>query len=75
MSDYIKSVGTRAEVLHGTAAHTSGGLKKDDLKYNRWGRIVSKRASARAHKTFKHVSKKFKAQPLFKKLKHKTRRA
>ena len=41
-----RAVGTRAEVMHGTAHHTSGGLKQSDLKYNRWGRIVSKAASA-----------------------------
>jgi outer membrane phospholipase A len=41
-----RAVGTRAEVMHGSAHHTSGGLTQADLKYNRWGRIVSKAASA-----------------------------
>jgi hypothetical protein len=38
-----KSTGTRAEVWHGTAKHTSGGLEKKDLLKNKHGRIVSKK--------------------------------
>lgn len=38
---YEKLEGTRAEVWHGTAYKTSGGLKKDDLMQNKAGRIVS----------------------------------
>ena len=34
--------GSRAQVHHGTAYKTSGGLKKSDLFYNKHGRIVSK---------------------------------
>ena len=45
-----RRVGTRAQVMHGTAHHTSGGLTKTDLKYNKWGRIVSKAKSAKAKK-------------------------
>jgi hypothetical protein len=41
-----KMVGSRAQVMHGTAHHTSGGLTKGDLKYNRSGRIVSRRKSS-----------------------------
>ena len=36
-----RSVGSRAEVWHGTAAHTSGGLTKKQLYKNKAGRIVS----------------------------------
>ena len=43
-------VGSRAQVMHGTAKQTSGGLTKGDLKYNKWGRIVSKAKSAKAKK-------------------------
>ena len=43
----MKSVGTRAEVMHGHAHHTSGGLKKNELKMVK-GRIVSKSASKAA---------------------------
>jgi hypothetical protein len=46
----IKTTGTRAEVFHGKAKHTSGGLKKVNLVHNKHGRIVSKNASAAAKK-------------------------
>lgn len=37
------SVGSRAQVYHGTATHTAGGLTKKDLKKDRKsGEIVSK---------------------------------
>lgn len=45
---HIKSIGSRAEVMHGTAHHTSGGLVASQLKYSASGSIVSKKASARA---------------------------
>lgn len=45
-----QAVGSRAQVMHGTAHHTSGGLTQGDLKYNKWGRIVSRRKSASAKK-------------------------
>lgn len=37
--------GSRAKVMHGGAEMTTGGLTKDDLIYNKAGRIVSKRKS------------------------------
>jgi hypothetical protein len=43
-------VGSRSQVMHGTAHHTSGGLTKGDLKYNKWGRIVSRKKSMKAKK-------------------------
>jgi len=43
-------IGTRAQVMHGTAIQTGGGLKKKDLKYNKQGKIVSKKMSAIAKK-------------------------
>jgi hypothetical protein len=52
----MKTEGSRAEVMHGTAKHTSGGLTKGDLKYNKWGSIVSKRKSEQAKKQ-KHLEK------------------
>ena len=42
----MQTVGSRAQVMHGTAQKTSGGLTKKDLKYNKWGRIVSRKKSA-----------------------------
>ena len=40
--------GTKAEVWRGKADKTKGGLLKSDLKRNKKGQIVSKRASAHA---------------------------
>jgi hypothetical protein len=42
--------GSRAQVWHGTAYKTSGGLTKNDLMMNKHGRIVSKAKSATAKK-------------------------
>jgi len=39
---FFKTYGTRAEVWHGTAKKTSGGLIKSHLMKNKSGRIVSK---------------------------------
>lgn len=39
---YEMLIGTRAQVWHGTAYKTSGGLCKSDLLQNKAGRIVSK---------------------------------
>ena len=43
-------VGTRAQVWHGTAYKTSGGLTKEDLFQNKAGRIVSKAKHSTAKK-------------------------
>ena len=43
------TIGSRAQVWHGTAKHTSGGLTKADLFQTAIGRIVSRK---------KHVSNK-----------------
>lgn len=47
---HVPAIGSRAQVMHGTAHHTSGGLTKSDLKYNKHGRIVSKKKSMKAKK-------------------------
>ena len=44
-------IGSRAQVMHGNAKMTGGGLKKKDLKYNKHGKIVSKKASRAAKKS------------------------
>lgn len=44
----MEKVGSRAKVMHGTAEKTSGGLKQNDLKYNKYGKIVSIKASSSA---------------------------
>ena len=48
------TIGSRAMVMNGTCEKTSGGLKKNELKYNPNGKIVSKAASDRA-KTNKNL--------------------
>jgi hypothetical protein len=42
--------GSRRQVMNGTAEKTTGGLKKEDLTMNKWGHIVSKKASKAAKK-------------------------
>ena len=39
----MRKRGSRAQVMNGTALRTPGGLRKKDLKYNKQGRIVSKK--------------------------------
>ena len=58
----IKTVGTRIEVFHGKAKHTSGGLKKNDLVHNKQGRIVSKNASTAAKKSNNLVKAGYKTE-------------
>jgi hypothetical protein len=46
----MQKIGTRLQVMNKTAKMTGGGLKKKDLKYNKYGKIVSKKMSTRAKK-------------------------
>lgn len=57
---HIPAVGSRVQVMNGNAHHTPGGLTKAQLKYNKYGRIVSARKSAMAKKkgTLKKWEKK-----------------
>lgn len=50
------TVGTKAQVWHGTAKHTSGGLKKKDLMKHK-GKIVSRRKHAAGLKAIKRLRK------------------
>ena len=45
MPDKTRRVGSRAQVWHNTAEKTVGGLTKEDLEQNKYGRIVSKKRS------------------------------
>jgi hypothetical protein len=56
------AIGSRAQVMHGTADHTSGGLTKGDLKYNKAGRIVSRKKSMKAKKENRLVKLGFKTR-------------
>jgi hypothetical protein len=53
----MQTVGTRAQVWHGNAKKTSGGLTKKDLMKNKHGRIVSRKKHASGKKTIKHLRK------------------
>ena len=46
-------VGSKAQVWHGTANKTSGGLTKKDLMKNKHGRIISRRKHALGQKSAK----------------------
>jgi hypothetical protein len=50
-----QKVGSYAQVFHGTADRTAGGLKKDDLVKNKRGRIVSRKKMEAGKKAFKHL--------------------
>jgi hypothetical protein len=54
----MKDIGSRAEVFHGTAAKTPGGLTKKDLMKGEDGRIKSKAASCAALQRLKREGKK-----------------
>ena len=50
-------IGSRAEVWHGTAKHTLGGLTKTHLMKNKSGRIVSRKKHAAGKKALKRLTK------------------
>jgi len=54
----MKNIGSRAEVFHGTAAKTAGGLTKKELTQGSDGRIKSKAASCAALDRMKREGKK-----------------
>ncbi len=51
-SKKTQRVGSRAQVMHGGAEKTVGGLTKADLTYNKAGRIVSKKRQQTMRKRF-----------------------
>lgn len=53
----MKTVGTKAQVWHGTAKKTSGGLTRKDLMKTKKGRIVSKKKHAAGKKALKRLAK------------------
>ena len=48
----MKRIGTRLQVMRGIAKQTGGGLQKKDLKYNKYGKIISKKVSIKAKKAY-----------------------
>lgn len=53
----MQTIGTRAQVWHGNAKKTSGGLTKNHLMKNKHGRIVSRRKHASGKKSIKRLRK------------------
>ena len=53
----MKTIGSKAEVFHETAKHTSGGLMKKDLMKTKKGRIVSKKKHAAGKRAIKTLRK------------------
>lgn len=49
--------GSKAQVWHGTARKTSGGLTKKDLMKNKHGRIISRRKHSIGKRSIKHLRK------------------
>lgn len=56
MGGAMSAVGSKAQVWHGTARHTSGGLTKKDLMKHK-GRIISRRKHALGRKALKNLVK------------------
>ena len=50
MSQFERRLGSRAEVFHGKARQTTGGLRKKDLMKNKHGEIVSRKKHNTAKK-------------------------
>ena len=55
---YQMLIGSRAQVFHGTAYKTSGGLTKAGLKKNKHGNIVSRAKSAKGAQMLKRLTSK-----------------
>ena len=71
----MMTVGSKAQVFHGSAKHTSGGLTKSDLVQNKHGRIVSRKKMMQGKKALKYLTRKgYKAKKGQFKLFRKTRR-
>jgi hypothetical protein len=56
MGGAMPAVGSKAQVWHGSARHTSGGLTKKDLMKHK-GRIISRRKHALGKKALKNLVK------------------
>ena len=55
MTDKIKRIGSKAEVFHGSALATPGGLRKNQLMKTKKGRIVSKKQHSSGLKAIKRL--------------------
>ncbi len=57
MGGGMMRVGSKAQVFHGTAHHTKGGLTRKDLVRNKRGKIVSRKQAAAGKKAFSRLRK------------------
>jgi hypothetical protein len=53
----MQTIGSKAQVFHGTAHHTAGGLTRKDLMKNKHDRIVSKKQHAAGKKALTRLRK------------------
>jgi len=53
----MPATGSKSQVFHGTARHTSGGLHRKDLMKTKNGRIVSRRKHAAGKRAIKNLRK------------------
>lgn len=53
----MQTVGSKAQVWHGNAKHTSGGLTRKDLMKTKKGRVVSRKKHAAGKKALKNLVK------------------
>lgn len=51
----MPAIGSRVQVWNGTCHHTSGGLTKQQLMKNKWGRLVSKKKHATGKRSLKFL--------------------
>jgi len=56
MTGGSSKVGSKAQVYHGTAERTAGGLTKSDLLMNKRGHIVSRKQMEAGKKAFKRLA-------------------
>lgn len=52
---FKNTIGSRAEVFHGSSLRTAGGLKKEDLVKNKHGRIVSRKKQELGRNSIKRL--------------------
>ena len=57
MAGGMMTLGSKAQVFHGTAHHTSGGLTRKELFQNKRGKIVSRKQAAAGKKAYSRLVK------------------
>jgi hypothetical protein len=57
MTGGMITIGSKAQVFHGTAHHTSGGLTRKELFQNKRGKIVSRKQAAAGKKAYSRLVK------------------